>query len=357
MPASQKAIINRILSTAAEYRASDLHFTVGSVPILRVDGKLVPLSDEPVITPEFIDEMVITFITEEQMKKLESERELLGTYTSETKVRFRVHIFYQRHSRAISLRIISNTIPKVEDLGLPRVVAEFANLNKGLVIISGPFGSGRSATVAALINSINQTRAKHIITIEKPIEYLYINNKSIIEQREVGSDALTFEQALDASLKEDVDVLMVSEIEKPEIILAVLEAAAASRLVFASMSTPTVFKTVEQLVNQFPDNQQGPIKVKLAEALEGVVAQRLLPRVGGGRILVTEVMSLTSPIRAIIREGQLHQINNILQTSRDEGMVSLDRALANLVKTGEVIIDDALAIASDRDTFKMMIRS
>lgn len=357
MPTGQTAVINRILATAAEYRASDLHFTIGNPPIIRVDGRLVTLSDEQVMTPEFIDSMVELFLTEDQRQLLEQDREVLATYTSETKMRFRVHVFYQRDSKAISLRIIANTVPTLQQLGLPRVVSEFTRLDRGLVIVCGPFGSGRSATNAALINEINQVQARHIHTIEKPIEYVFVNSKSIIEQREIGRDAVSFQQAFEASLKEDVDVMMVSDIDKADIITNVLEAVAASRLVFASMNTPTVMATITQLINEFPDDQQASIRVKLSEALEGIIAQRLLPRVGGGRILVAEVMRVNPTIRSIIRDGQIYQIHNTLQTSREEGMMSLDRSLANLVRTGEIVLDDALANASDRDNLQRMLRS
>ncbi|MFH0951814.1 MAG: ATPase, T2SS/T4P/T4SS family, partial [Patescibacteria group bacterium] len=238
MPVSHTAIINRILTTAFEYKASDLHFTAGNPPIVRVDGRLVSLTNEPIITSDYITEIVGMFLNDEQKDQLTKEREILVTFTSGTKTRFRVHIFYQRQTLAISLRMIANIIPTIEQLGLPKVVSEFTKSDKGLVIICGPFGSGRSATVAALINTINQTYVKHIITIEKPIEYLYVNAKSIIEQREVGRDTLSFEQALETSLKEDIDVLMVSELDNPKVIKGALDAAAASRLVFGSMDTP-----------------------------------------------------------------------------------------------------------------------
>lgn len=357
MPTSQTAIINRILATAAEYRASDLHFTIGNPPIVRVDGRLVPLTDEPVMTPEFIDAMGELFLTTAQQQELEQEREVLATFTSETRMRFRVHAFYQRDSKAVSLRLIANTVPTLESLGLPRAVEGLTKLDRGLVIVCGPFGSGRSATIAALLNTINQTQAKHIHTIEKPVEYVFVNTKSIIEQREIGRDALTFEQAFAASLKEDVDVMMVSELDTPAIIANVLEAVAASRLVFGSMNTPSVVTAIEQIINRFPDDQQATIRAKVAEALEGVIAQRLLPRVGGGRILVAEVMLVTPTIRSIIRDGHLYQLHNTLQTSREEGMMSLDRALANLVRTGEILIDDALAEAADRENLRLMIRN
>lgn len=357
MPTSESIVLQRILTTAAEYRASDLHLTVGNPPIVRVDGKLVVLEQEQVITPEFMDVVIEMFLTGEQRKILDQNREIVVAFTLENRIRFKVSMFYQRGFLAASLRLISNEIKSLAELGLPPVVQGFSQLTKGLVLITGPFGSGRTATMAALVNEINKTRNAYLVTIEKPIEHLFVNDKSFIEQREVGRDTKSFEQALETASREDVDVIVVSEMEDPAVIQAVLNAAESSRLVISTMNTDSVMKAVETIINSAPPEYEVKVRAQLAGTLQGIVSQRLLPRVGGGRILVAEVMVPTAPIRAVIRDGALYQLQNILQTSREEGTISLDRSLAELVKTGEILMDDALAYAVDRNNFKMLSRS
>lgn len=357
MPTSQSIVLQRILTTAAEYRASDLHLTVGNPPIVRVDGKLVVLEQEQVITPEFMDVVIETFLTAAQRQALDHDRETVVAFTLENRIRFKVSMFYQRGFLAASLRLISDEIKSLTELGLPSIVPSFAQLTKGLVLITGPFGSGRTATMAALVNEINKTRNAHVVTIEKPIEHLYVNDKSFIEQREVGRDTKSFEQALETASREDVDVIVVGEMEDPAVIQAVLNAAESSRLVISTMNTDSVMKTVETIINSAPPEYEVKVRAQLAGNLQGIVSQRLLPRVGGGRIMVAEVMVPTEPIRAVIRDGALYQLQNILQTSREESTISLDRGLAELVKTGEILMDDALAYAVDRNNLKMMSRN
>lgn len=356
METSEKIVLDKILSTGAEYKASDFHLTVGNPPILRVDGKLIPLTNEPVITPDFMKSVVDSLLDDNQKKILEEQKEIVLAYTMPNKSRFKISIFFQKGYLAASLRLINPKIKTLKELGLPAVIDQFARLEKGLVIITGPFGSGRTATLAAILNEINRTRAEHIITIEKPIEYVYTNNKSIIEQREVGKDTRSFAQALNTASHEDVDVIYVSEMEEEETVEAVLNVAESSRLVITSMNTDSVFRTIEKILAFFPEERQEQARMQLAGVIEGIISQRLLPRVGGGRIAVAEVIVPNDAIRAVIREGALYQINNILQTSREEGMISLDHSLAELVRTGEILMDEALANAHDKQNFKMMVK-
>ncbi|MBI4092872.1 MAG: PilT/PilU family type 4a pilus ATPase [Candidatus Kerfeldbacteria bacterium] len=357
MSTSESIIIQRILTTAAEYRASDLHLTTGNPPILRVDGKLVILEQEQMVTPDFMDVVKEMFLTPEQQAVLKQDREITVAYTLENRIRFKVSMFFQRGYLAASLRLISNEIKPLRELGLPPIVQEFTKLTKGLLLITGPFGSGRTATVAAVVNEINKTRSAHVITIEKPIEHVYVNDRSFIEQREVGRDTKSFEQALETAIREDVDVIVVSEMVEPPVIQAVLTAAESSRLVISTMNTDSVMKTVESIINSAPADLEVKTRQQLAGTLQGIVSQRLLPRVGGGRILVAEVMAPSPPIRAVIRDGALFQLQNILQTSRESGTISLDRSLAELVKTGEILVDDALVYAVDPNNLKMWTRS
>jgi len=357
MATTDSIVIQRILTTAAEYRASDLHLTVGNPPILRVDGKLVALEQEQVITPEFMEVLSEMFLTPDQREELTRERELVTAFMLENRIRFKVSMFYQRGFLAASLRLISSDIKPLSELGLPKVVESFVNLTKGLVLVTGPFGSGRTATVAALVNEINKTRTANIVTIEKPVEHLYLNDRSFIEQREVGRDTKSFQQALETASREDVDVIVVSEMEEPDVIQAVLNAAESSRLVISTMNTDSVLKTVEKIINSAPPELETKVKSQLAGTLEGIVSQRLLPRVGGGRILVAEVMVPAPAVRTVIRDGQLYQLQNMLQTSREAGTISLDRSLAELVKTGEIMMEDAMAYAIDPGNLKLMTRA
>lgn len=349
--------IERILTTAAEYRASDLHLSPGNPPILRVDGKLLALEGEQMMTPDFVAQTASLFLDAEQQKTLEREKELIVAASLKGKLRFKMSLFHQKGSLAASLRFIPSQIRSVRELGLPTAVEQFTALSKGLVLITGPFGSGRTATLAALVQTINLGRAAHIVTIEKPIEFLYVNNRSIIEQREVGRDTVSFAQALLTASREDVDVIVVSEMEDPEVVRAVLAAAQSSRLVISTMNTDSVLKTIETILYSFPQDEQEKVRLQLSETLEGIVSQRLLPRVGGGRVVVAEILTPTPPVRSVIRDGALFQLNTILQTSREAGMASLDRSLAELVKTGEILMDDALAVSVDRTNLKMMVRT
>lgn len=356
MQSSESIVIQRILTTAAQYRASDLHFTVGNPPLLRVDGKLVVMEQEQVVTPDTMSSIAETFLTPEQRQELEQNREIVVAFQLEAKLRFKVSMFYQRGFLAASLRLISSDIRPLSDLGLPPSVQSFTELNKGLLLITGPFGSGRTMTMAAVVNQVNKQRSAHVVTIEKPIEYLYVNDKSFIEQREVGRDTKSFQQAIETATREDVDVIVVSEMEEPAVILAALTAAESSRLVISTMNTDSVLKTVETIINSAPPELAVKVRTQLAGTLQGVVSQRLLPRVGGGRILVAEVMVPSESVRSVIRDGALYQLQNILQTSRGEGTISLDRSLAELVKTGEILMDDALAHAVDRNNLKLLAR-
>jgi twitching motility protein PilT len=340
--------IAHLLSTVAERKASDLHLTVGNPPILRIDGKLNTLAEEAIVTPDFLEDVVKTMLSPDQRRALEERRELTVAYQFENRARFKANVYHQKGFLAVSLRLIPATIPSIAELGLPAIVETFAELERGLVIVTGPFGSGRTTTIAALIQSINQKRSEHIVTIERPIEYLFLNNQSVIEQREVGVDTVSIEQALTTASHEDVDVVMVSELEDADAIRAALTAVESGRLLLTTMTTESAVKTIEKLLLSFNTTELPQVRKQLAENLRGIVSQRLLPRVGGGRIVVAEVLIPNEPIRSVLRDGVLYQLQNILHTSREEGMVSLDRALAELVKAGVVLLDDAMQFTSDR---------
>lgn len=348
MTTSDSLAIARLLSVVAERHASDLHLTVGNPPVLRVDGRLVPLSEEPILTPDVLDGVVRAILTPDQRARLESDRELTVAYAFENRARFKATVYHQKGFVAISLRLIPSRVPTVAELGLPAIVDAFAALPRGFVIVAGPFGSGRTTTVAAIVQSINENRAVHIVTIERPIEYLFLNNKAVIEQREVGTDTKSFAQALSTANREDVDVVMVSELEDAGTIRAALEVVESGRLVLSTITAESSVKALEHILLSFPPTELPVVRRALSEHLSGILTVRLLPRIGGGRLPAVEVMIPNEPMRSVIREGALYQLGNILHTAREEGTVPLDRALAERVKAGDVRLEDALPFAEDR---------
>lgn len=356
METNQQLMFNKILSTVAEYKASDLHFTVGSPPVIRIDTKLKTLEDEPVITPDFVENIVGSILTPNQQEILKRDKRIIIAYSFQNRARFRVSMFYQKGYLAISLRYIPEKVKSLKELGLPSVIEQFTETRKGLVIICGPFESGMTSTLAAIINEINNKRKEYILTIENPIEHLFTNNKSIIEQREIGRDTPSIEVALKDVTHEDINVVMVSELPNAEVIKEILDIAESGRVIYTSVDADSVTRAIEKIINSVSRDEQSQLRSNLAENLEGAVCQRLLPRVGGGRIPVVEVLIPTAPVRNIIKEGVVSQINNIIQTSREEGMISLDRSLAELVKTGEIQADVAAAYAKDIQSLKMMMR-
>lgn len=356
MVAGQALMVEQLLSKVPEYGASDVHLTVGMTPILRRDGQLSTLTDEPVVTPDVMDAVLEQLFTPDQRTALERDKSLMTTYDLGNKARFKVNAFYQKGHPSVSLHYIVPTLQSITSLGLPKIVEQFAQFRNGLVLICGPFGSGRSSTLAALVEIINQQREAHILTIEHPIEHLFVNEKSIIEQREVGKDSPSFEQALADSLQEDVDVIMISELDTQQVLSTAIKVAASGRLVLSTLSTSSAVAAIEKMLSSFPAGEQEQARAELSETLQGVVAQILLPRTGGGRIAVAEVLTVNAPIRSIIRDGDLYQIQTILQTSREEGMIPLDRALAEQARAGMITADDALQHASDARAMQTMLQ-
>lgn len=344
--------LNRILTNAAGWHASDVHFVVGSQPTVRVDGKLVTLTDEQIVTADFLQTVVKNFLNEAQRNQLVAQKEIVAAYSVNSQLRFKIMVVYQRGSLSVAIHFIPTVIRSLAELGLPAAVNRFVNLSKGLVFVTGPYGSGRTTTMNALVNEINSQRAANVVTIESPIEYLFVNNKSTIEQREVGRDALSCEQAIVAACREDVDVIVVAEVSDASVIAAMLEAAEAGRLVISTMSTDSILSTIEKVINSFPTGDVLKIRTQLASVLAGIISQRLLPRIGGGQVAVSEVMIPTPPVRAVIRDGALAQMTNVLQTNREPGLMSFDRALTQLVQQGVISFEDALLHAQDPSAMK-----
>jgi len=356
MGATDSITLQRILSSAAELGASDLHFVVGTQPTIRVDGKLTAMTDQGMVTPDFLESVVASLLTDQQRQTLSVNKEIVAAVSLNAQLRFKVSAYYQRGSLAISFHFISSSVRSLAELNLPEAVKGLAALSKGLIIVSGPYGSGKSTTLRALVNEMNNTRSAHIVSIEQPIEFLYVNNQSIIEQREVGHDALTFEQAIISASREDVDAIVVAEARTQEVIAAILEAASASRLVLTTMAADSVLAVIEQIIASVSANESSTVRTQLSNALAGIICQRLIPKVGGGQIMVPDILIPTAPVRAVMRDGALVQLQNVIQTSRQAGVASYDRILLQLVEEGTLAPEEALRQAQDPNTMRSLSR-
>ncbi|WP_448589062.1 type IV pilus twitching motility protein PilT [Thermodesulfobium sp.] len=347
--------ITELLEKAVKMNASDIHISVGIPPVIRKEGKLVRLEEYGNITPKISFELIFSMLSDLQKKKIEEELDIDFSYGISGVGRFRVNVFRQRGVWGAALRLIPWEIPSLESLGLPPVIAEFAKLVRGLVLVTGPTGSGKSTTLASLVNIINKTRECHIITIEDPIEYLHSHKKSIVDQREVGNDTKSFARAVRASLREDPDVILVGEMRDLETISAAITAAETGHLVFSTLHTNDAPQTVDRIIDVFPTNQQQQIRTQLSTALQGVVSQALLPKIGGGRIVAVEVMIATPAVRNLIREGKTSQLYSVIQTSGRYGMQQLDSSLKDLVLRGKVSFEDAFTVAVNKEEFMRLV--
>jgi len=348
--------INELLQRLVELKGSDLHVTAGSPPQVRVNGSLIPLDDFEMLRPDPLRAMIYEILTQHQKQELEENRELDCSHPLPGMGRFRVNVFFQRDSIGAVMRAIPNEIVPLSALGMPPVVSDFATLTRGMVLVTGPTGSGKSTTLASLIDLINSTRSDHIMTVEDPIEFMHRHKMSIVNQREVGSDTLSFSAALKHSLRQDPDVILVGEMRDLETIATAITAAETGHLVFATLHTQDAPKSVERMIDVFPSHQQQQVRVQLASSLQAVVAQQLLPtRDGRGRVAAVEAMVVTPAIRNMIREGKVHQIATALQAGGKYGMQTMDQALAILVKAGTITYRTAAERAHDPEGFNNLV--
>jgi twitching motility protein PilT len=325
-----------VLLQVMERNASDLHLTAGSPPMIRQHGKLHAL-DYPVLTPQMTREVVYSILTNDQRQRLETDWQIDLAYSIPGKARYRVNVYFQRASLSAAFRLIPSEMPKLRDLDLPPVLQEFAKKPRGFVLVTGPTGSGKSTTLAAMLDLINETRQEHILTIEDPIEFLHRHKKCIVNQRELGADAQTFALGLKAALRQDPDVILVGEMRDLETISTALTAAETGHLVFATLHTQDTAQTVDRIVDVFPPDQQQQVRVQLSVSLQGIVTQQLLPKADGqGRVVATEVLVPTPAVRNLLREGKTHQIYSALQTGAQFGMQTMDTALAQLVRDQKI---------------------
>lgn len=343
--------IDDLLREAKDAGASDVHVSLGRPPYFRIDGVLQPVGEAPLTEAE-AGEMINQLIKgdERNLKTLQLVRQVDFSYAVAGGTRFRVNVFYHLDHLSASLRLIPNEIRTVEQLHLPPHILHFADVKQGFVLMVGPAGHGKSTTLAALIDYINLNRREHIITIEDPIEYQFVDKQSIVDQREVGHDAESFASAIRATLRQDPNVIMIGEIRDLESMQTAITVAETGHLVFATIHTNDAAQTVERIIDSFPPDQQHQIRSQLASALSGVISQRLLPWTAGGRIPAVEIMIATAAIRNVIREGNTHQIMGIIQTSSDVGMQTLDASLQALVDAGAVRLEDARAYFSSIKT-------
>lgn len=339
--AEYKKELEELLLLLAQEQGSDLHLSPGVFPTLRVDGRLVQLTNRAILDQETLEGYATAVMGEENKARFLREKELDFSYSIEEKARFRMNIYLTRGYFALTARFVPFNIRTIEELRLPPIIKMFGQLSQGFVLIVGPNGQGKSTTMAALINQINKERVEKVVTIEDPIEYLFVSDRSIIDQREVHRDTNSFNEALRSTFRENVNVIMVGEMRDYETMSTAVSAAETGHLVFASLHTNNAAQTVERIIGSFPSVQQPQIVAQFANSISGIISQRLVPRIKGGLIPAVEVLIANSAVRNLIREGRIEQLDTIIDTHQDIGMISLNRSLSDLVKSGEISREQA----------------
>lgn len=345
-----------LLSVVTKENASDLHISVGRHPTLRIDGMLVPLLKYDVVTPDIARDFIFLILNDEQRDRFLKNKEIDLSYTFRDRARFRVNAFHQRGYMGAALRLIPTRIRSFKELNLPPILEEFAQRQQGFFLVVGPTGHGKSTTLAAMIDFINHSRADHIITIEDPIEYLFVSDQSIIDQREVALDTQNFDTALRSMFREDVDVGMVGEMRDAETIAIAVTAAETGHLILSTLHTNNAAQTVDRIIDTFPPAQQNQIRAQIASTLIAIISHRLIPRINGGLVPAMEIMIATSAVRNLIRENKIHELALVIDTSYDQGMISLNRSLTDLVRRGEISMENALLYSLDPAELKGLLK-
>lgn len=353
---NSKQELEGLLAVTAQENASDLHLAVGRYPTIRIDGRLIPLTNRELLNPLKTKEVVNALLNEEQRKKFDSNKELDLSYELDGKTRFRVNVFMQRGYVSAAFRLIPSKIRTLEELNIPPLIYDFTIPSQGFVLVVGPAGHGKSTTLAALIDKINHERYEHVVTIEDPIEYVYTQDRCIINQREVHSDTKSFSTALRSIFREDANVILVGEMRDWETISTAVTAAETGHLVFATLHTNSAAQTIDRIIDSFPAGQQGQIRAQLSANLLGIVSQRLIPRIEGGRIPALEIMLANSAVRNLIRENKVHQLDLVINTSADEGMISLNTSLANLVRNKEISMENAEIYSTNISDLRVLLQ-
>jgi twitching motility protein PilT len=352
---SQTPKVELLLEEVVKKNASDLHLQVGMPPMLRVDGGLTPHNQQP-LDEKGVEELVFSLLDNDQKQILLRDKEFDFSFAFGDLGRFRVNAFHERGNLAAALRLIPNEIRTVEDLGLPQVVNKFTEYPRGLVLVTGPTGSGKSTTLAAMVDKINREHARHIITVEDPIEYTHKSKRSLVVQREVHYDTFSFSAALRSALREDPDVVLIGEMRDLETIAAAITIAETGHLVLATLHTNSASQSVDRMIDVFPPHQQPQVRAQLGNMLQAIVSQRLIPRLGGGRVAAAEILVATPAVRNIIREGKSYQLEAVIQTGAEYGMQNMDRTLVNLIHTGVISYDEPRNYAVDIEELDRLMR-
>ncbi|MBI1755410.1 type IV pilus twitching motility protein PilT [Candidatus Azambacteria bacterium] len=344
-----------LLRTVIERGASDLHISVGRRPTLRIDGQLVQIESKDVVSDDFAKQFVREILKEDQRARFAEEKEIDFSYGFAGAARFRVNVFVQRGHLAAALRLIPTKVLTLDELNHPPILHNVTKMSQGFFLVVGPSGQGKSTTLAAMVDEVNHRRPCHILTIEDPIEYLFTNDKAIVDQREVGQDTKSFHAALRSVLRQDPDVIMVGEMRDPETISAAITAAETGHLVFSTLHTNNASQTIDRIIDSFPSAQQNQIRAQLAGTLLGVLSRRLIPKVGGGRAGAFELLMANAAVKNLIRENKTHQIDLVIETSAEEGMISLNRSLAMLVKKGDISYEDAMVHSLNPSELRILV--
>jgi twitching motility protein PilT len=326
-------------------KASDMHLSVSSHPLIRVSGTLIPLVKKPILTEVDIDAFAKVLMRDDQYKRLAMRQEVDFSFENTESVRFRGNSFFQRGKMAIALRLIPNVIRTLEELNLPPILESFTQRPQGFFLCVGPVGQGKSTTLAAMVNHINKTRSDHIVTIEDPIEYVYTEEKALIDQREIGLDTDSFQTALNAAFRQDVDVILVGEMRNSETISTAVTAAETGHLVYSTLHTNDAAQTINRIIDSFPGDQQAQIRVQLSSSLIAIFSQRLIPHITGGMVPAYELLINNTAVSNLIRENRIHEIQSIIEIGLDQGMIDMNRSLARLVQNGDITVENAFTYA------------
>ncbi len=348
--------IEMLLEECVKRNASDIHIQYGLPPILRVDGMLTAISGTPALNEEMIRNLIFATLDEDQQKIYLKDKEFDYSFAFGDIARFRVNAFHERGKMAAAFRLIPNEIQSIESLGMPAIVESFADYPRGLVLVTGPTGSGKSTTLAAIIDKINREKSRHIITIEDPIEFTHKSQRSVIVQREVHYDTFSFAAALRSALREDPDVVLIGEMRDLETIQAAITTAETGHLVFGTLHTNSAAQSIDRIIDVFPAHQQPQVRAQLANILMAICSQRLVPAVAGGRVVSAEIMVANSAIRALIRDGKTYQIDTSIQTGAEQGMQTMDRTLAKLVQAGTITYESAREYAVDMNELDRYVK-
>jgi twitching motility protein PilT len=341
MSVDYKRELSALIELIIQEQASDLHLSFGAHPLIRVSGTLIPLVKKPILNDEDMKSFAKTLMRDDQFKRYESFQEIDFSYENTEGVRFRGNAFWQRGKMGIALRLIPNVIRTYDELNLPPILESFTQRSQGFFLCVGPVGQGKSTTLAAMVNTINKSRAEHIVTIEDPIEYVYQEEKALIDQREIGIDSESFETALNAAFRQDVDVILVGEMRNTETIAAAVTAAETGHLVYSTLHTNDAAQTINRIVDSFPGGQQDQIRVQLASSLIGIFSQRLIPHIAGGLVPAYELLINNTAVSNLIRENRIHEIPSVIETGLEQGMIDMNRSLSRLVQNGDITVENA----------------